>query len=68
MVVDASPEKQDKYVKYLNYHGLISPWLILYREQLWLIETRSRSYIDCTPWPVGHPNHKYNAEILKDWE
>jgi len=54
-----------KFTKVVNYHDLRSPWLVLYKEEVWLAEFYGRSIIDLTPWAPWEEGYKHNSDLLE---
>jgi len=60
-----SVELDEKLHKAANYHDLKSPWLVLYKEKVWLAETFNKSMVDLTPWAPWDKNCKHNDSLKR---
>jgi hypothetical protein len=65
-VIDPKPEGELK--KVANWYDLHRPWLVLYREKVWLAEIDGKLIFDVTPYAPWDKDYEHNAIVLENYK
>lgn len=61
-------ELNQEQKKLANEFNVISPWVVLFKEKVWLADIHNRKLMDLTPWAPWDPQYEHNQDLIKDFK